>query len=359
MIRPKALLAGAFALASAATRASALVITLEPEELAPKASEASGSSPAPRMASGAPAPSAPAATGGVSAKATAAKAEVALGERFVVEVKATAPPGSTFTFPAEVVTDGAELRALPRDGGASGASPTPDPPGVHRYEAALFELSDAKVPSVVVKYRTPDGAEAEAATEPIAMKIVSRLPKDEGPQKIADIRGPVSLAVGPAFWIALALLVAALVALVAWRLRRRKPAAPAAVVPPPTDPAAEARAALEALAASGVLARGDHRGFYIALTAIAKRYLERRLGAPVLEMTTAEMVAFLRDAPLARKLVTPMRDLANAADQIKFARGAGLHAEAERHLEAVRETIRTMEDAFAPAVSPAEQEKVA
>ena len=44
-----------------------------------------------------------------------------------------------------------------------------------------------------------------------------------------------------------------------------------------------------------------------------------------------------------------MRDLANAADQIKFARGAGLHAEAERHLDAVREMIRTLEDAFAPA----------
>ena len=44
-----------------------------------------------------------------------------------------------------------------------------------------------------------------------------------------------------------------------------------------------------------------------------------------------------------------MRDLANAADQIKFARGAGLQAEAERHTEAVREMIRATEQAFAPA----------
>ena len=30
--------------------------------------------------------------------------------------------------------------------------------------------------------------------------------------------------------------------------------------------------------APGLLARGEYRAFYIALTAVAKRYLERRLG---------------------------------------------------------------------------------
>jgi hypothetical protein len=165
--------------------------------------------------------------------------------------------------------------------------------------------------------------------------------------------------VGRGFWVALGLLVVTLLGLVAWLIfRRRRPAASAIAALPPKSPADEAHEALAALAASDLLARGDHRGFYIGLTAIAKRYLERRLGAPVLEMTTAEMVAFLRDAPKGRGLVTPMRDLANAADQIKFARGAGLHAEAERHTEAVRAMIRALEDAFAPAPA-AEQDKVA
>jgi hypothetical protein len=358
MTWPRVGIFAAFALALTASRASALVIALDPQELAPKTSEASGSLASARPPSApSAAPAVPSGPGGVSAEATASKAEVTLGERFVVEVKVTAPPGTSFTFPAEVLTDGVELRSTP-DGGGAGASPTPAPPGVHRYEAALFELTDAKVPSVVVKYQKPDGGEGEATTEPIAMRIASRLPKDADPQKIADIRGPVSLAVGPAFWIALGLLIAGLLALVVWLVRRhRSAAAPSAIVRPPADPAAEAREALAALEASGLLGRGDHRGFYIALTTIAKRYLERRLGAPVLEMTTSEMVAFLRDSAKARGLVTPMRDLANAADQIKFARGAGLHAEAERHSDAVREVIRTIEDAFTP--TPAEQEKVA
>jgi hypothetical protein len=341
VIRPRATALGILALGLLATPATALVIALDPEELEPS----SGSSTASEVAPG---------PGKVTATATVPKAEVSLGERFVVEVKVNAPAGTTFTFPAEFVTDAVELRSAP-EGGAPGRSPAPGPPGVHRYEAALFELTDAKVPSVVVKYRKPDGGEGQAATEPIAMKIVSRLPKDPDPQKIIDIRGPVSLGVGSAFWIALGLLVAGLLVLAVWLIRRRRPMAAAPAVVPPADPAAEASAALAALGASGLLGRGDHRGFYIALTAIAKRYLERRLGAPVLEMTTAEMVAFLRDSPKARGLVTPMRDLANAADQIKFARGAGLHAEAERHTDAVREMIRVLETAFAPV----EQEKVA
>ncbi len=350
MIRPAAVL-GALVLASAAARASALVIALEPDELAPKTGAESGSAAVPSPT--------PAGGSGVSAKATAPLAEVALGERFIVEVKATAPPGTSFTFPAEVVTEGAELHPAPPESGASGASPPPEAPGVHRYEATLFELTDAKVPAVVVKYRLPDGSQGEAATEPLAMRIKSRLAKDADPQKIADIRGPVSLAIGPAFWITLALLAAAVLALAVWLIRRRKAVGETAMAAaPPVDPAAEARLALAALVASGLLGRGDHRGFYIALTAIAKRYLERRLKAPVLEMTTAEMVAFLRDAPKGRGLVTPMRDLANAADQIKFARGAGLHAEAERHTEAVQGMIRSLEEALAPAPA-AEQEKVA
>jgi hypothetical protein len=351
----------AFALGSPAAQVSALVVALEPEELVGEAGEGSGSPASPGATSGAPATPRSTPAAAVVAKAVPSLAGVALGERFAVEVKVTAPPGTSFTFPGEVVTEGAELHALPRagEGRAAGASPPPpEAPGVHRYEATLFELTDAKVPSVVVKYRTPDGAEGEVATEPVAMKTVSRLAKDADPEKIADIRGPVSLTVGPAFWVTLAVLAAALLASVGWLVGRRGPARGAAdAVAPTTDPAAEARQALAALAASGLLERGDHRGFYIVLTAIAKRYLERRLGAPVLEMTTAEMVAFLRDAPKARALVTPMRDLASAADQIKFARGAGLHAEAERHTDAVREVIRTIEEVFTPI--PAEQEKVA
>jgi hypothetical protein len=222
----------------------------------------------------------------------------------------------------------------------------------------VYQLGEATIPPLAVKYRRPDGVEGEVRTEPLILKVGTRLPKDAAQQKLADIHGPLSLAIGPAFWIAVAALALIAVALILWLVRRRRKPAPGIVAAPAQTADAEALQALIALAASDILARRDYRGYYIALTTIAKRYLERRLDAPVLEMTTAEMVAFLRHTEKAADLVTPMRDLAGAADQIKFARGAGLAAEAERHMSAVRAMVEALEARFAPP-PVGEQQRVA
>ena len=276
--------------------------------------------------------------------ATASKAEVSVGEAFTVEVRAAGPAGTTFTFPPEIVQDTFELRSAP-------AGESPLPPGVHRYLAAVFALGDARVPAIPVRYRLGDGSEGEATTAPVALKVVSLLPRDKGEQKLADIRGPMGVPIGRAFWVGLGVLLLLLAGLALRLWSRRKGAAPAA----PDDgarmaPGEEAGMALDALLASGRLARGEYRPFYIELTAIAKRYLERRTGAPVVEMTSAEMLAHLRSSPHAALLAAPMRDLARAADQIKFARGAGLYDEAERHLAALRALIRALEAQLRPSV---------
>src|SRR6185295_13567326 len=138
-------------------------------------------------------------------------------------------------------------------------------------------------------------------------------------QKLADIRGPMGVTIGRAFWVGLGVLLVLIagIAFLLWSRRKRAtPATPTTV--PALAPDEEAQRALAALLASGRLARGEYRPFYIELTAIAKRYLERRTGAPVVEMTSAEMLAHLRSSPHAALLAAPMRDLAGAADQIKF-----------------------------------------
>ena len=71
----------------------------------------------------------------------------------------------------------------------------------------------------------------------------------------------------------------------------------------------------------------------------------------MLEMTTAETLAFLRGHPQADDLLPTVRDVAEAADRIKFARGEGLTAEAERHLAAVRALVRDARGAAAAAAA--------
>jgi len=286
---------------------------------------------------------APTPEGPVRVTATPARSDVTVGETFALELKATGPDGTDYTFPADASTDAFELRSPPPPTGAS-APPT----GVHRYEAAVFALGTVEVPPIPVRYRLPDGATGEASSAPVKLRVVSLLPKGEEP-KLADVKPPVPVGVGRAFWIALGVVVVLAAALAAWLWRRlRRRAAPAAAPAPPVAPDVEALRALEALAAQSLPARGEHRAFYIALTAAAKRYLERRLGAPILEMTTAETLAFLRGHPQADGLHTTVRDVAEAADRIKFARAEGLVAEAERHMTAVRGLVRTLEARLAP-----------
>jgi hypothetical protein len=306
----------------------------------------------------APSPAATPAPSPVAVKAAASKAEVTVGEAFRIELKATGPAGATFTFPGEAVTDGFEMRTLPPDPGGA-AAPAPEP-GTHRYEAAVFAVGEAEVPPIPVRYRLPDGTEGEASSEAIALKVVSLLPKEEEQQKLADIRGPLEVGIGRAFWVALALGLVLSAALVLWLVRRRRKAETPRTVPVPELPAdTEALRALDALLASGLLSRGEYRPFYIQLAVVAKRYLERRLGAPILEMTTAETLAFLRGHPHGGDLVPVVRDLAEAADRIKFAKGQGLAQEAERHLAAVRALVPALEARLRPAATVATEGKAA
>lgn len=293
---------------------------------------------------GVPAAAATPAPGPVRVTATASKPEVGLGEVFAVEIKASGPAGTSYTFPGELADDTVDLRTPPGEA-AGGVAP---PPGAHRYQASVFSLNEAQIPPIPVRYRLPDGSTGEVATAPLDLKVASVLPKDPQQQKPADIRPPLPVSIGRAFWVALGLAWLGLAALVVWLLRRRRPAAPAAAPAAALSPDAEALRSLDELAGSDLLASGEYRAFYIQLTAVAKRYLERRLGAPVLEMTTAETLAFLRGHPSADDLLSTVRDVASAADRIKFARGAGLTAEAQRHLEAVRALVATLEDRLRP-----------
>jgi hypothetical protein len=301
--------------------------------------------------------SAPAATAAqtqaspVSVTATASKVEVTVGETFTIELKATGPAGAAYTFAGEATADQLELRSLT----AAPDAPAPEP-GTHRYQATVFALGELQIPPIPVRYRLPDGTAGDAASGPLSLKVVSLLPKEEAEQKLADIRGPASVGIGRAFWVVLGVALALVAALVILLLRRRRAAvAPAAAPVPELAPDAEALRALEALAREGLASRGALRPFYIRLSTIAKRYLERRLGAPILEMTSAETLAFLRAHAHGGELLPVVRDLAEAADRIKFANAEGLAPEAERHLASVQASVPALEARLRPAL-PVETE---
>jgi hypothetical protein len=289
-------------------------------------------------------------SGPVSVVATASKNEVTVGETFTIELKAMGPPGTAYRFASGASEEEIELRTPePEEFPAGEGAPTPEP-GTHRYEAAVFALGEVEIPPIPVRFRLADGTEGEAASEPILLKVASLLPRDADQQKLSDIRGPQSVGIGHAFWAAVIAGVLLLAGLATWLVgRRKKTVVPDAPPVPETPPDVEALTALRALASAGLLEARAFREFYIRLTTIAKRYLERRLEAPVLEMTTSETTAFLRGHPHGGELLPVVRELAQAADQIKFARGQGLAEAAEGHLAAVRALVPALEARLRPA----------
>lgn len=156
-------------------------------------------------------------------------------------------------------------------------------------------------------------------TEPLVIEVTSVL-GDKTPS-LTDLRPssePVSLDSHSLAWVwAIAAIALALVAAKMWRRRRIVPQrAPVVKI---LTPAELAMAELDELAASG-LAATDIKEFYIRLTAIVRRYIERTTGIRAPEQTTEE---FLREISRTKAFgmdeAARLRDFLESADLVKFA----------------------------------------
>ena len=135
---------------------------------------------------------------------------------------------------------------------------------------------------------------------------------------IHDIKPALEMGVdwGWTVWglAALALVAAALLAWWLWRRRRRQVSNPPAATP--ISPEAEALSALDVLGAD---AEGDGKQFYFTLSAILRRYIERRYAIPAAEMTLEELLPQVGHLQLEPNLYDRFKRLCLHAEPIKFA----------------------------------------
>lgn len=134
---------------------------------------------------------------------------------------------------------------------------------------------------------------------------------------------------------ALALLLLAL----AWWLWKRRQGSerPGAVVVPVMAPDQEAFTALDALAAETGL---SPRQFYFRLSAILRRYVERRYHFPAAEMTTEELMPQVDRLPLEGRLAAAFKAFCREADSIKFAGAAARIERVKESLVFCRDFVR-------------------
>ncbi len=259
---------------------------------------------------------------------------VSIGEKFRVTLEVHGPRGLKYDFPRNISDGNIEMIQAPVQ------SASPDSAV---YETQLFALgSDARIPPIQVSYTSADGSGGVVETAPITLNPVSALDPSEKEPVPADYAPPQPVLVARLFWVINGLaglvLLAGLVALV--RKLRLPRKVSDALITPPVSAEEEALSRLASLAGSAQLA--SPKPFYIELVQILKQYLERRLEAPVLEMTSTEALGVVRAHEWTTAHAAPIRDLINAADLAKFG-GVSDASSAERHLQLVREVVANVD----------------
>ena len=190
------------------------------------------------------------------------------------------------------------------------------------FTLTAFELGMLEIPSFEIVVRAADGSEETVSTSSFAVEVVSVGMDESG--DIRDIRGPLGIPLSPfrlALLVLLPLLLAALLFVVARRLRGRRDDSPRPALGSLPRPAHEvALEALAALAGSGMLERGEVKVFHIEASDILRTYVEARFRVDALEMTTSEVIGGLEAVAAEPRLRDGLLAFLEQCDLVKFAK---------------------------------------
>lgn len=203
-----------------------------------------------------------------------------------------------------------------------------DEPQVRRFHYQLEPAHAGRhlIRSVAIEFvdNRPDaegrGQPALIETDPIEVNVTSELGEQAPDLANLEPMLPPEPLPGPAWtrWWPMALgCIAVLAAAIAWARRRRLRRT---VEPPRRTPEEIAQAALLALLAEDLPARGLFKEFYLRLTGIVRQYIEDTTGLRAPEQTTEEFLRDMRsrdDFPAARAV--RLAEFLEAADMVKYA----------------------------------------
>jgi hypothetical protein len=267
-----------------------------------------------------------------------------LGETVVLTVDVTWPRSLDVTLPAADKLDFAPFEV--RD---AVSTPLPEANGRKgvRYTARLaaYQTGKLTVPGLSIEYRV-DGktATTKSAALPLEIQPAFTAGKNDPKDDIRDLK-PMTEIPTPLWMYATAGAAGlAVVLLVGWGIRAlvrrlgRK-------TPLPTTPHGIALLALDQLVAANLPAQGMLKQHYDRLAEILRNYLAQRFDLPVLEHTTAEVVAMMRARNFEEALRTDVRLVLDEADLVKFAR---LQVPLEKAFAQVH-SVRTIVERTIPA----------
>jgi hypothetical protein len=189
------------------------------------------------------------------------------------------------------------------------------------FEITTFTTGEYQIPPIEIEYRTPAGETKSIVTDPLTL-IVKSLLTGEDAEDIRGLKEQRSFKSDIPWWLiaaGAALLVAAVVFVILYR-RARRPIDLSSKEIDTRLPWEIAFAELDALASEDLVARGQFKLYYLRLSEIFRRYLERRYGIGALERTTWEIIREFRVLALPEDEAEQVRSFLDDCDLVKFAK---------------------------------------
>lgn len=213
------------------------------------------------------------------------------------------------------------------------------------YRLEPMDTGEHVIPAITLTFRDTrpegDGKDHDLVTDPLTVTVTSLLA--EAAPSLTDVRppiAPVAIEIQHPLRLRLAAGVAVLVVLLgllAWRLLGRRRSTAVEVHKTPSE---LAEIELRDLIAKDPLARGELQTFFVDLTLIVRRFIERTSGVRAPEQTTEE---FLRAMRSAAAFDSDMRERLKAfltsADLVKFARFSPARADIEESFRRAQEFV--------------------
>jgi hypothetical protein len=278
-----------------------------------------------------------------------------VGDRLTLTITATHAQDDRIDAPENPVTFGSldvlDIRRPVTVDAGDGLQETRFVYVVAAFKTGFLEAEPVEVAAFV------DGREQRATLDVAAVTIESVLP--DGEPEVRDLAGPLAPPPGPSGWWLWATLSSAafvglsIVTIVLARaaVTRRPPGRREA----PQPPDATARAALDALDASGLIERGDYLAYYRQLASVLRRYLSERYHIPASALTPDELAARLDQAGVDRWPARLAENILRQCDAVLFARYEPARERAEADLASAYEVLELTAEPPQPAAARQQQ----
>jgi hypothetical protein len=274
----------------------------------------------------------------ISVESTIDKQTITIGDRITYTVKIS----SDTSLVVDSLTVGTNLGSFevkdykPRQSAVKNGTRT----STESFEITTFTTGDYQIPPVIIHYRTPSGEVKSVATDPLPIKVNSLLSGEQG-EDIKPLKPQKEFPREfPTLWVIVGSVLIAGAALFFWLYRRaRRPIDLSTAVADTRLPWEIALEELAKLRESDLLARGEYKLFYLELSDIFRRYLERRYGIYALERTTIEIIMEFRKLALAKEEEKVIHDFLEGCDLVKFAKYLPTAEDIERDYLTAKEFV--------------------